>query len=133
MERNELAIETITIDCVDPELVSRFWIDLLGYEVVPNHTNSIQTGHPSNRGPRMLFTPAGEAKREKNRIHFDLRPENQSESVERALALGAHISEIGQTGEESWVVLRDPEGNEFCILQSLTDFERFSEGLESSA
>jgi predicted enzyme related to lactoylglutathione lyase len=81
----------------------------------------------------MLFTPAGEAKREKNRIHFDLRPENQSESVERALALGAHVTEIGQSGEESWVVLCDPEGNEFCILQSKTDFERFSEDLEPHA
>ncbi len=79
MEHVGLSIETITIDCIDPEVVSHFWIDLLGYEVVPNHTSSIQTADPGNRGPRMLFTPAGDAKPGKNRVHFDLKPEIQAE------------------------------------------------------
>jgi hypothetical protein len=52
----------------------------------------------------------------KNRIHFDFRPDDQQAEVERVIALGARHADIGQTGDESWVVLADPEGNEFCIL-----------------
>jgi hypothetical protein len=54
----------------------------------------------------------------KNRMHLDLRPDDQAAEVERAIALGATRSQIGQSGEESWVVLADPEGNEFCILRA---------------
>ena len=68
----------------------------------------------------MLFLKVPDDKVVKNRLHFDLRPDNQLVEVERALALGARKVDIGQTGEESWVVMADPEGNEFCILRALT-------------
>ncbi len=59
-----------------------------------------------------------DAKAVKNRLHIDLRPDDQAAEVERALSLGARHVDIGQ-GEQTWVVLADPEGNEFCILRAL--------------
>ena len=116
-----LIVETITIDCVDPDAMARFWCRLLDYQVVPNYTDSIQTADPTGKGPRLLFTPAGSEKMTKNRFHLDLRPTDRDAEVRKALSLGATKSDIGQTGNETWVVLADPEGNEFCILQSLRD------------
>ena len=54
----------------------------------------------------------------KNRLHLDFRPDDQDSEVARLLALGARRVDVGQTGDEPWVVLADPEGNEFCILSS---------------
>jgi hypothetical protein len=64
----------------------------------------------------MLFLPVDDKKLTKNRIHIDLRPDDQAAEVERLISLGASRVEIGQ-GDVSWVVLADPEGNEFCVLQ----------------
>ena len=61
-----------------------------------------------------------EAKAAKNRLHLDFRPDDQAREVDRLLALGASRVDIGQ-GSQSWVVLADPEGNEFCVLSSSTD------------
>ena len=116
-----MIVETVTIDCIDPSAMARFWCGLLDYQVVPNNTDSIQTADPAGRGPRLLFTPSGGLKATKNRFHLDLRPSDRDAEVRRALSLGATKSDIGQTGNETWVVLADPEGNEFCILQSRTD------------
>jgi hypothetical protein len=61
----------------------------------------------------------------KNRLHFDLAPDDQDAEVERLLALGARRVDIGQGETRSWVVLADPEGNEFCVLRprrSLVEF-----------
>jgi hypothetical protein len=116
-----MIVETITIDCVDPDAMARFWCGLLDYQVVPNYTDSIQTADPIGKGPRLLFTPSGGLKTTKNRFHLDLRPTDRDAEVRKAISLGATTSDVGQTGKETWVVLADPEGNEFCILQSLTD------------
>lgn len=120
-----LWVHTLTIDCTDAAVVARFWSALLGLEVVPNHTDSIATRHPEDRSPPMLFTWAGTPRSDKNRLHLDLRPGDQAAEVERALELGARRVDIGQRGDESWVVLQDPEGNEFCILQSEQDLRRW--------
>ena len=66
-------------------------------------------------GPKWLFLAVPDDKVVKNRIHFDFRPDDQQAEVDRVIALGARHVDIGQ-GDESWVVLADPEGNEFCIL-----------------
>jgi hypothetical protein len=74
-------------------------------------------GHPDGGGARpLLFLAVPERKRVKNRIHLDLRPDNQAREVERLEALGATPVSVGQDGSEDWVVLADPEGNEFCVL-----------------
>ena len=71
---------------------------------------------PPGAGPNWLFVEVPDDRVVKNRIHFDFRPDDQQAEVERVIALGARHVDIGQTGDESWVVLADPEGNEFCIL-----------------
>ena len=71
--------------------------------------------------PTIFLAKVDEPKVVKNRSHFDVSPVDvpHEEEVERILALGATRADIGQTGEESWTVLADPEGNEFCVLRSL--------------
>ncbi len=72
--------------------------------------------------PDLLFIRVLESKSGKNRLHIDLRPDDQTVELARLLALGARRVDIGQ-GEASWVVLADPEGNEFCLLRALTPEE----------
>ena len=124
-----LTFETITVSCTDPARVSEFWLALLGYQVAPNYTDSIQTVDPHGRGPNILFARSVDAKVGKNRLHVDLRPDDHAAQVERALGLGARRVDIGQSGTESWTVLADPEGNEFCILQSRSDYAAFKRRL----
>ena len=66
-----------------------------------------------------MFACVPDAKTVKDRIHIDLRPENQAAEVARAEAMGARRVDIGQGTDKSWVVFADPEGNEFCILRAL--------------
>ena len=67
----------------------------------------------------MCFMPVTDAKSVKNRVHLDLASsaEDRDQEIERLLALGARRVDIGQTGAESWTVLADPEGNEFCVIR----------------
>ena len=102
-------------------LLAEFWSELLDWTIGGHDDESVWI-EPKNNGlvvsPDILFLKNPDSKQVKNRLHLDLRPDNQPVEVERALALGARKVDIGQTGEESWVVLADPEGNEFCILRS---------------
>ena len=70
--------------------------------------------------PDILFLRVPEEKSVKNRLHLDLRPDDQAAEVERLEGLGARRASIGQTAEVTWVVLADPDGNEFCVLRALT-------------
>lgn len=69
----------------------------------------------ASRTPGLLFVAVSERKTSKNRIHLDFRPDDRDREVDRLLSLGATRADVGQ-GEQSWVVLADPEGNEFCVL-----------------
>jgi len=69
--------------------------------------------------PDLLFLRVPEDKTIKNRLHFDLRPGDQGEEVRRLVGLGAQRVSIGQGSDVSWVVLADPDGNEFCVLEPL--------------
>jgi len=66
-------------------------------------------------GPDLLFLRVPEGKTVKNRLHLDLRPDDQQAELARLLALGARRVDIGQD-DPSWIVLQDPEGNEFCVV-----------------
>ena len=112
-----LTIECVTIDAVDAPALAAFWAELLGATVVTDDEGDVWIERPGM--PDLLFLPNSDARVVKNRLHLDLRPDNQLVEVERALSLGARKVDIGQTGEESWVVMADPEGNEFCILKAL--------------
>jgi hypothetical protein len=66
--------------------------------------------------PGLLLFRARDHKITKNRVHLDLRPDDQAAEIARLEGLGARRVGIGQTGAEDWVVMADPEGNEFCVL-----------------
>ncbi len=107
----------IVIDCAEPEALATFWCAVLGWKVVDRDEGSVEIGPGGGGGPTLLFEPVPEAKVVKNRIHLDVRPtEDQRAEVGRIIGLGAQLIDIGQ-GNVSWVVLADPEGNEFCVLR----------------
>jgi glyoxalase superfamily protein len=76
--------------------------------------------------PDIIFLPVPEGKSTKNRLHLDLRPSDQAAEVERLIERGARRVDIGQASECTWVVLADPEGNEFCVLRAWTPSEQAS-------
>jgi Glyoxalase-like domain len=117
----------LAIDCADPSGLARFWCSVLDYEVQDEDDGIVTIGSPmvpegkNHLGPvppRLTFAHVPEGKTVKNRLHLDVNPTNreQDEEVRRLLGLGARHADVGQTGDESWVVLADPEGNEFCVL-----------------
>ena len=113
----------LTIDCEDAERESRFWADVLDYSVTAHEPGLVEISGPS--GPSLVFAAVPEGKRTKNRLHIDVNPVDRDRDAEvsRLLSLGATHVDIGQTKDAPWVVLADPEGNEFCVLGSLVDIE----------
>ncbi len=107
----------VVVDCVDPARLSRWWAEVLGYRVLEENADEVMVGPAANAFPILFFSRSADDKPGKNRLHLDLTPENRDAEVERLLDMGARHVDIGQ-GEQSWVVLADPEGNEFCVLRS---------------
>lgn len=105
------------MDAKDPESLGRWWAEALGWVVVNDDPNEFEIRPSPDRLPGLLFVPVPEPKTVKNRLHLDFRPLDRDREVERLLGVGASRADVGQ-GEQSWVVLTDPEGNEFCILSS---------------
>jgi len=110
----------LVIDCVDPAPVAAFWAAALGVPLPEADADGDYELAPPGGGPVLLFLHVPEPKSVKNRLHIDLSPtggpSEQQAEVQRLLGLGATRLDIGQ-GEASWVVLADPEGNEFCVLR----------------
>ncbi|MDV3220225.1 VOC family protein [Intrasporangium sp.] len=128
-----LVISHTTVNALDAHAQSVWWADLLGYHEDADDPN--EPGHDvcmilsPDESHRILFIEVPDAKAIRNRIHFDLRPTDRSrdEEVERVAGLGAAVVEDRRTGDgRGWVVMVDPEGNEFCILRS--DEERRAAG-----
>jgi predicted enzyme related to lactoylglutathione lyase len=122
-----LVIQCLDIDCQDPKTLAAFWREALGwrltYESDDEYVLEPAEGSPQNGvAPDLLFLKVPEGKTVKNRLHLDLRPEDQAAEVQRLASLGASSIDIGQ-GEPTWVVMADPEGNEFCVLRPLTPEE----------
>jgi predicted enzyme related to lactoylglutathione lyase len=109
------SIYTVTIDCKDPKRLATFWSQLLDYKVTYEDDDEVAIERPDETGPALLFGRDPNDKTVKNRIHLDLNPHDQQAEVQRAKDLGATEVDIGQR-DVTWVVLADPEGNEFCIL-----------------
>jgi catechol 2,3-dioxygenase-like lactoylglutathione lyase family enzyme len=123
----------IVVDCYDPAAQAAFWAAALGYHVVRSETTEVEIG-PWEREPpdlaeqvrqapgvpTLVFVTVPEGKAVKNRLHLDVRPIDCSHEaeVDRLIGLGARPADVGQ-GAQRWVVLADPEGNEFCVLGSL--------------
>ncbi|MFG3660480.1 VOC family protein [Streptomyces sp. NPDC047706] len=112
-----LAWEQVVVDAADPVALGNWWAEALGWVVINESAEEYEIRPAADRAPGLLFVPVPEARSVKNRLHLDLRPDDQEAEVTRLLALGARSADVGQ-GERAWVVLADPEGNEFCVLRS---------------
>lgn len=112
-----LTIDCVLIDCNDLERMSVFWRSALNLQHVWSGPSGGYLLVDEQGTTRLGLMPCGEEKNGKNRVHLDLRPDNQEVEIERLLGLGAVRVDIGQR-EVSWVVMADPEGNEFCVLRS---------------
>ncbi|MET8695496.1 VOC family protein [Streptomyces bauhiniae] len=117
-------ISELVIDAADPERLAAFWSDVLGYvELGREDDGSIEIGPPDagfgGPQPTLVLSPTTDPRPAKLRLHIDVSPTDRDQPAEldRLLALGARPADIGQTGEESWHVLLDPENNEFCLLR----------------
>ena len=117
-------ISELVLDCADPERLAAFWCEVLDYaEYQRDEDGSIEIGPPGTGFggplPALVLSPTAEPRPAKLRLHLDVNAtdRDQDAELERLLALGAVHKDIGQTGEESWYVLADPEGNEFCLLR----------------
>jgi hypothetical protein len=109
--------EQVIVDAADPGQLGRWWAAALDWVVVNDDPEEFEIRSTPETVPGILFVRVTEPKTLKNRLHFDFRPDDRDAAVDRLLALGATRADIGQ-GQESWVVLRDLEGNEFCVLSS---------------
>ena len=129
----------LVIDAHDMKKLAEFWCEVLDYRILDEQPDIVEigpkyfTGEPGPEmhedwkararsgppAPTICFAPVPEGKAVKNRLHIDVSPlGDMQEEVERLLALGATHADVGQ-GDVKWVVMRDPEGNEFCVLRSL--------------
>jgi predicted enzyme related to lactoylglutathione lyase len=116
-------IENIVIDCADTYELSGFWSEVLGY---PRHPDD-QPGDPEailvppdGVGPVVFFQAVPEGKTVKNRLHLCVHPTDRGRDaeVERLTGLGAtQVTDCRRPDGGGWVVLADPEGNEFCVLR----------------
>lgn len=109
--------EQTIIDSGDPGALGRWWRDALGWVVVNDDPEEFEIRPHTDRTPGLLFVRVPDGKSVKNRLHLDFRPDDRDVEVDRLIGLGAARADVGQ-GEQSWVVLTDPEGNEFCVLGS---------------
>ncbi|MGX1971234.1 VOC family protein [Streptomyces kronopolitis] len=118
-------ISELVIDVADPERLAAFWSEVLGYvELGREDDGSIEIGPPGagfgGPQPTLVLSPGSAPSSGKLPLHLDVSATDRDQDAElaRLLALGARPVDIGQTGTESWHVLADPEGNEFCLLRT---------------
>jgi hypothetical protein len=116
-------ITELVLDAHDPELLARFWCAVLGYVELDRADGDIEIG-PAETGfggpqPTIVLNRTDEPRTGNLRLHIDVSAtdRDQEAELERLLAAGARPADVGQTGNESWHVLADPEGNEFCLLR----------------
>jgi predicted enzyme related to lactoylglutathione lyase len=120
--------QNISVDSTDPDRAATFWEQALGWRRTDEDPDEVvlepPVGSPEEGvAPDILFLRVPERKTVKNRLHLDLRPDDQAAEVARLEALGARRTSVGQDAGVTWVVLADPDGNEFCVLRALTTEE----------
>jgi hypothetical protein len=119
--------QCVCFDSTDPRRTADFWEAALGWRRTLDHDDEVVLEPPAGSpedgvSPDILFLRVPEGKAVKNRLHVDLRPDDQDAEVARLEALGARRVDVGQR-DPSWVVLADPEGNELCVLRTLEGYE----------
>ena len=122
-----IRVQCMIYDAIDPAAQGRFWAEALGWRVTLELEKEWVLEPPEGSPedgivPDILFVkvPADEPKTVKNRLHLDLRPTDQAAEVARIESLGGKRVSIGQDESASWIVMADPEGNEFCVLRAFT-------------
>jgi hypothetical protein len=120
----DIRIQCLCIDTTDPGRLATFWQAALGWRRTFADEDEVALEPPEGSpehgvAPDLLFLRVPEEKAGKNRLHLDLRPLDQAAEVARLEALGARRADVGQGPEVTWVVLADPDGNEFCVLRAL--------------
>lgn len=117
-------ITELVVEAADPGRLAAFWCEVLDYvELDREDDGSIQIGPATGFGgahPTLVLSPNSAPRTGPHRLHFDVNASDrdQGAELERLLALGAVRADVGQTGEEDWEVLADPEGNVFCLLRA---------------
>jgi catechol-2,3-dioxygenase len=108
----------VVIDAADPHALAGWWSQVLGWQTIEADDTGVEIGPPDGAKPTLVFVRVPEAKAGKNRIHLDVNPTgcDQAEELSRLRSLGAVDADVGQ-GDQTWHVLADPEGNEFCLLR----------------
>ena len=107
--------EQVVVHSRDPMTLGRWWAEALGWVVVYSSDDEFEIRPAPDRMPGLDFVRLDDSKKARSRLHLDFRPDDQDADVTRLLAHGARRVDIGQ-GDQPWVVLADPEGNEFCVL-----------------
>ena len=118
-------LRALCFDANDPLGLARFWAGVLGWELAGGSGDGVALVPGDDTGFRIRFLPGQEQKAGQNQMHFDLTStslEDQQQTVARSLGLGARPIDIGQRPEEGHVVLADPEGNEFCVIEPGNNF-----------
>ncbi|MGD0852518.1 MAG: VOC family protein [Acidimicrobiales bacterium] len=108
----------VTFDCLDPQRVAQFWAALLGREPGPSEEGWVYLGLRGDTQPRIVFQPVKDLKSGKNRVHLDVTVDDINEAIERASVLGGQpTGERHEHDDGIVVVMTDPEGHEFCLVQ----------------
>ena len=123
-----LSIQCFNLDATDPDRIASFWEAALGWRRTLDTAEEVVLEPPAGSpqdgvAPDLLFLRVPAGKTVKNRWHPDLRPTDQAAEVARLEALGATRIDVGQGDDVSWVVMADPDGNEFCVLRAFTEEE----------
>ena len=120
-----LVISNLAVDCAEPRKLASWWAEALGWQIVEDPQadaadDEVGIAPADGSATNLLFLRVPEAKSVKNRLHLDVRPphgSDQETELARLLAIGARPADVGQGSQVPWVVLADPEGNEFCLLR----------------
>jgi predicted enzyme related to lactoylglutathione lyase len=108
----------VTVDCLDVERVATFWSTLLGKERGPSEPGWVYLGHLGDREPRLVFQPVPEAKSGKVRLHLDVGVTDINQGIAQVLDLGGSVTgERHEYPDGVVVVMKDPEGHEFCLVE----------------
>ena len=128
-----IRIQNVSFDCLDPARLAAFWAEALNWRITSVEPEEVVleplAGSPAEGiAPDIIFLLVPEVRVTKNRLHLDLRPSDQIAEVQRLIDLGATHVDVGQSSDVTWVVLADPEGNEFCVLRPYSAEEMASFG-----
>jgi|HubBroStandDraft_3_1064219.scaffolds.fasta_scaffold107768_2 predicted enzyme related to lactoylglutathione lyase len=116
-----LRIQCVCVDTADPSRIARFWAAALDWRITHEEPGETVVGPPAGSpaggaASALLFLQVPEDKAVKNRLHLDLLPADRDAEVRRLRELGATLADVGQGPDVTWVVMADPDGNEFCVL-----------------